>query len=222
MNKVDLNIDKRQVIILVVGIAMVISLFIYWQFFYAPKRQEVSAIYSKVKDFDVNIQEEQVRIQAQGYEQEIAKMQQEVGRLQEKFPSSNELPGLYQELYVQADKFKVEIVSLEPDKPSVYQVQFPEKNDLIFNRVPIHLHMRASYRALAEFLQKLFDNAQYAFSFDELKIKKLAPAESQEDIAQKLDIDMLVGAFVLSREGAAPLDQQELQKTFELNLRGKN
>lgn len=214
----NIDIDKRQVIILVVAIVMAGALFAYWQFVYWPKRQEVNLIYTKVKDFDINIKEEEAKVKAEGYEQEIAKIQQEVARLQNKFPSQNELPGLFKELFNLADKFNIEIVTLTPDKPSVYQSQGAgEKSDLIFNHVPISLRMRASYRALAEFLKALYDDKDFAFSFDALVLQRPANAQGA---ALKLDIELLIGAFVLSHSGAASLEQ-DLQKTFEMNLKGQ-
>lgn len=216
MKPLSLDIDKRQIIILVVGIAMLFALILYWQFFYAPKAAEVSAISVKVKDLDINIKEEEARRQAQGYEKEIAKIQAEVSRLQGKFPSQNELPGLFQELFNQADKFKIEIISLEPDKPAVYKTQGDEKAGLIFNKVPLKIQLRATYQPLAEFLKALYENPKFAFSFDELKIDK---KQTQDIKAATLEVSLVLGAFVLSHEGAAPLEQ-DLRKTFDMNLRG--
>ncbi len=216
MKPLILDIDKRQIIILVVGVAMLCALILYWQFFYAPKAAEVSAISEKVKDLDINIKEEEARRQAQGYEKEIAKIQAEVSRLSDKFPSQNELPSLFQELFNQADKFKIEIITLEPDKPAVYKTQGDEKTGLIFNKVPLKIQLRATYKLLAEFLKVLYENPKFAFSFDDLKIDK---KQSQDIKATKLEIDLVLGAFILSHEGAISLEQ-DLKKTFDMNLRG--
>ena len=204
-------------VILAVAIVMVFALFVYWQFFYRPKRQEVNAVYSKVKDFDINIKEEEAKQRARGYEEEIAKAQQEMARLQNKFPSQNELPSLFQELFNLADKFNIEIVSLTPDQPMVYQMQGAEKSDLIFNHVPLQLHLRAGYGSLAEFLKALYEDKDFAFSFDNLSIKK---PENAQGSSFKLDIDLLIGAFIFSHQGAAPLEQ-DLQKTLGINSKGK-
>ncbi|MEW6008556.1 MAG: type 4a pilus biogenesis protein PilO [Candidatus Omnitrophota bacterium] len=216
MKPLTLDIDKRQIIILVVGVAMLFALILYWQFFYAPKAAEVSAISVKVKDLDINIKEEEAKRQALDYEKEINKIQQEVSRLQDKFPSQNELPTLFQELFNQADKFKIEIISLEPDKPSIYKTQGEEKTGLIFNKVPLKIQLRANYKPLAEFLKALYENPKFAFSFDDLKIDKI---QSRETKVAKLEINLVLGAFVLSHEGAVSLEE-DLQKTFDMNLRG--
>ena len=202
----NFDIDRRQIIILVFATVMLLALFVYWQFFYLPKKKDIDDILRKVKDFDVNIKEEEVKVRAKGYEEEIAKMQQEVARLRKKFPSRNELPRLIQEIFNQADKFNVEIISIEPDTPEVYKSDVASKSDLIFNRIPISLELRASYRALAEFLKVLFENPQYAFSFDSLTLEKKKGAIS------KLDIKLELGAFVLSHKGASPLGKVDVKR----------
>jgi Tfp pilus assembly protein PilO len=214
MNKINLNIDKRQLVILAIVVVMFMFVIAYWQFLYLPKSREVAIVRGRVTDFDVNIKEEEAKVKAAGYEQEIAKVQEEVKRLQDKFPSQNQLPSLFKELFNQANKFNIEIISLEPGKTEIFKPQGPSDASLIFNKVPIRLKLKAGYRALSEFLKALFENAQYAFSFDELKIDK------PNDQNSKLDVDLLLGAFVLSYEGAAPIEQ-DLQKGLEFNLRGK-
>ncbi|MBU2541579.1 MAG: type 4a pilus biogenesis protein PilO [Candidatus Omnitrophica bacterium] len=214
MNTTKFNIDKRQVIILISAGIMFIVVFIFWQFLYLPKRRDITSILQKVKDFDINIKEEEVRVKAEGYEKEIAKMQAEVTKLQDKFPSQNELPGMFQELFNQADKFNIEIISIEPDKAMRYESQTDTKSDLIFNKVPIKLKLNAGYRPLTEFLKVMFENTQYAFSFDELKISKLKGSASE------LEIELLLGAFVLSHGGALNLEA-DVEKGVDLHLKRK-
>lgn len=214
MNTANITIDKRQLIIIVSFVVMLLVVFVYWQIFYLPKSKEISTIYAKVKDFDVNIKEEEVKVKAQGYEEEIARTQAEVARLQDKFPSQNELPGLFQDLFTKAKKFNIEIISIEPDKPSVYKSKASPESDLVFNRVPIKLKLQASYRDLAEFLKSLYENPQYAFSFDDLELRVI------ENEDQKLEVYLSLGAFVLSHEGAAPIEEQDLKKGLDFNLMG--
>lgn len=209
----NINIDKRQIIIIAVFIAMVIAIFAYWTLFYGPKSKEISLINAKVQDFDINIKEEEAKLQAKGYEEEIAKNQREVARLQDKFPSQNELPGMFQELFNLANKNRIEITSIEPDKPTVYKSKGTVTSELIFNKVPIHLKLQATYKDFAEFLKALFENPQYAFSFDDLEIAM------SDDIPGKLDINLLLGAFVLSHEGASI--EQDIRKGLDLNFKGK-
>jgi Tfp pilus assembly protein PilO len=193
---------------------MIIAVLGYWTLFYQPKSKEIAAISTKVQDFDINIKEEEAKVKARGYEEEIAKNQQEVSRLQDKFPSQNELPGLFQELFNIANKFHIEIVSIEPGTPEVYKSKNQAESDLVFNKVPIKLKLQSTYKDLSEFLRALFENPQYAFTFDDLEMARL------KDMPPMLDVDLLLGAFVLSHEGAASIEQ-EVQKGLDFNFKGK-
>lgn len=214
MNSLNLNIDKRQIIIIAVFVVMVIAVLGYWTLFYQPKSKEIAAISTKVQDFDINIKEEEAKVKAKGYEEEIAKNQQEVSRLQDKFPSQNELPGLFQELFNIANKFHIEIVSIEPGTPEVYKSKNPAESDLVFNKVPIKLKLQSTYKDVSEFLRALYENPQYAFTFDDLEMARLTSMPAM------LDVDLLLGAFVLSHEGAASIEQ-EVQKGLDFNFKGK-
>lgn len=214
MSSLNINIDKRQIIIIAVFVVMIAAVLGYWMLFYQPKSKEIAAISTKVQDFDINIKEEEAKVKARGYEEEIARNQQEVARLQEKFPSQNELPGLFQELFNIANKFHVEIVSIEPGKPEVYKSKNPTESDLVFNKVPIKLKLRSTYKDAAELLKALFENPKYAFTFDDIEMEQL------KDMPSMLNIDLFLGAFVLSHEGAAPIEQ-DVQKGLDFNFKGK-
>lgn len=214
MSSLNINIDKRQIIIIAVFVVMIIAVLGYWTLFYQPKSKEIAAISTKVQDFDINIKEEEAKVKARGYEEEIARNQQEVARLQDKFPSQNELPGLFQELFNIANKFHIDIVSIEPGKPDIYKSKNPAESDLVFNKVPIKLKLQSTYKDLAEFLKALFENPQYAFTFDDLEMVKL------ESMPSMLDVDLLLGAFVLSHEGAVSIEQ-DVQKGLDFNFKGK-
>ena len=124
----------------------------------------------------------------------------------------HEFPGLFQELFNQADKFNIEIISIEPEMSKKFESQVDSKTDLVFSKVPIELKLEAKYRSLAEFLKELFENSEYTFSFDKLVITKL------RDSTSKLKIDLLLGAFILSHKGALDLEK-DLERGVNLHLR---
>lgn len=193
MNRIKFGKEERNLIIIMVGI-IAIS-FLFWIFFYTPKKKELQNLDSKIKGFGFDIQKATIELgNVEDYEARISKMQKEIIELESRFPKEAQLSSILKYIVEEARRKYLDIDNINPGELKAYIPKNPSLDIVEINckKMVFELRLRGRYRDLADYLRDLRENLNYIFSIEELTITK------DKDILPQLRVKLGIGVYVLA------------------------
>jgi len=181
-----------------IGIAIILIVIIVFSVFvYMPKHREVARLKTRINDMEEQI----VLTNAMLGDMEklghvLGQMQQEMKLFEKRLPTQKQISSIVSELSSLAQASLLEVISIKPEK----SVQMIDKDGQSVNMgqdpldsMKIHLELRASYKALAEYIRKIQDSLNILAGIDDIKIS------GNEGTAPKLDVDMTLTIYVIGK-----------------------
>jgi type IV pilus assembly protein PilO len=140
--------DPRQQKILVAIIVLVGGFYLFWEYLYAPQREEVTAQEARLETLESQNRSAQV-IAARGGRELAERMElyeRHVRRLEQLIPAGEEVPALLNDLNDEARRMNVELFGIEPE---------PAQPGTFYTRETYSLRVLGEYHNVGRFLTSI-------------------------------------------------------------------
>lgn len=146
LNKVkewETTTSTRDKILLIV-ISILIPLFLFYKFFYLPKKKQINRLNQDIKKLELKITKYR-RIASQEFilKERLKKRQEFLEKIKTILPTDKEIPGLLKNIAYLAKKSGLEIISFKPGK------EIPRN---YYNIIPVNLESKGKYINIFKFL----------------------------------------------------------------------
>lgn len=169
MNDININISKEDALKfggIIVGVAVLVYAYLY--FFWIPNSKKMEEMRNKIKQIDAEIRKaEQVKAKFKNLEATLKELEAQRIDIEKKIPKDKDITGLMHTLKEIADRYNIQLVSVNPGATVKEQYFF---------RVTYSLNIRGSYHNIGRFLADIslqkrimnVENVVIAGSGDEL------------------------------------------------------
>ena len=190
MNEIIKN--KQFAIAAAIAVAL---LLLFIVFLYMPKHGAVVKLEKKIKAIDLETEATKSAIgDIRNLGKALALMQQELNNFESKLPAEEELSSILSEITDTAKKHSIEVVSVKPGKPVLFQdssggaFEFDQKK---VKKINIDVDLRGAYKYLVEYIKALRDSMKILAVLESVSITR------NEKIAPKLEANFSLTIFVL-------------------------
>ena len=191
MSKLKLK-DKKQYVGMTIMLVFIIAFSV---FVYIPQHQEVARLREQISNIESQIGFTNAMLgDIEKLGLVLGQMQQEMKLFEKRLLTKEQISSIVSELSSLAQASGLEVVSIRPEQ----SVQALDKDGKLVNMdkrpldsIKIHLELRTSYKALAEYTRKIQDSLNILAGIDDIKISK------NVDATTKLMVDLTLTVYVI-------------------------
>jgi len=184
--------DKKQYVGMTIMLVFIIAFSV---FVYIPQHQEVARLREQISNIESQIGFTNAMLgDIEKLGLVLGQMQQEMKLFEKRLLTKEQISSIVSELSSLAQASGLEVVSIRPEQ----SVQALDKDGKLVNMdkrpldsIKIHLELRTSYKALAEYTRKIQDSLNILAGIDDIKISK------NVDATTKLMVDLTLTVYVI-------------------------
>ena len=187
--------DKKK---LIPAVVIALSFIIFIFFIYIPQHSKVNRLKQEARSMQEQIDLSKAMLgDLSRLANVLAQMQQELSAFENRIPATKHMSSILSEVPKLANAYSVEVISIDPDNPK--QAIGKDKKPITLDGAPlmgieVDLQLKATYKALAEYLNQIQESIKILATIDEIIIRK------DEDEAPLLDINLIVTVYALERD----------------------
>jgi len=174
---------------------MLVFIIAFSVFVYIPQHQEVARLREQISNIESQIGFTNAMLgDIEKLGLVLGQMQQEMKLFEKRLLTKEQISSIVSELSSLAQASGLEVVSIRPEQ----SVQALDKDGKLVNMdkrpldsIKIHLELRTSYKALAEYTRKIQDSLNILAGIDDIKISK------NVDATTKLMVDLTLTVYVI-------------------------
>jgi len=114
---------------------------------------------------------------------ELARIQKETSDFKSGFVKISQVAGVLNSISEEAKNNHLKVTSINSEEPEPLKL---DESHASLNRLPITMHLEATYQALASFLATLNEKSTKKFVVESFRVKKLTPTSSVLDCSMTL------------------------------------
>jgi Tfp pilus assembly protein PilO len=183
-------IKDRKIIAAAAGISLLFLIF--FVFVFIPKQRSIGVLKSHLKSVEEQIGLTEAMLgNLERLGPVLASMQQELTSFENKLLDKKQISSAISEVSSRAKSYGVEVIEIKPEKP---QPLLDEKKQPIYidklclECIKFSLQLRASYKAIAEYIKRIQDSDKVLASIEEVDISK--PNASDPELSVRLIINV--------------------------------
>lgn len=193
-NLIDFKKDKKNIIKISIALIGLIVLFV---FLYLPEHQKVNRIKKQI-----DVMQEQIDLtktmlgDLSQLGLVLGKMQQEMSLFEKRLPAKKQISSILSELSNLAKKSEIDVVSINPEKPTQVinddgEVVKIDQNTL--SSIKINMNLKGSYKELADYLKRVQESLNIFAAIDEISISRV------DDIYPKLNAKFALTIYLIDK-----------------------
>ncbi|MFH1622003.1 MAG: type 4a pilus biogenesis protein PilO [Candidatus Omnitrophota bacterium] len=183
------KLTQKQVKIIIASTIVVLSLFCFIIFIYAPQNKQLRSIKKELSFIESQIEE--INKIMQGKELTVAaeELNSQLMEISSSLPANQK--EVVSNLSSEAKALQIEIKSINPQEKRLLE---DKVTDYHVEELPIAISMRCEYRALGEFLEILRDSFPFLVRVKKITIKR------EEEGRPNLDVSLNILAYLSKSE----------------------
>ena len=193
-NLIDFKKNKKNIIKISIALIGLIVLFV---FLYLPQHQKVNRIKKQI-----DLMQEQIDLtktmlgDLSQLGLVLGKMQQEMSLFEKRLPAKKQISSILSELSNLAKKSEIDVVSINPEKPTQVinddgEVVKIDQNTL--SSIKINMNLKGSYKELADYLKRVQESLNIFAAIDEISISRV------DDIYPKLNAKFALTIYLIDK-----------------------
>ena len=180
------NITKQQINILIMAVAAVLSVALFFIFIYAPKQAQIRRLNQEFQDIEKSLTNIEVVIGGKrDFGKGILRLKAKARSLDLKFINPDNIAEVLKLLSQQARRMKLEIISMQPS-------EFQRAEGLKCDKGSIDMNVIGTYQQLADYMQAVEERDTPLFIIRKFDVYKY-------QIVPRLKAHITVDVFALPR-----------------------
>ncbi|MEJ2205968.1 MAG: type 4a pilus biogenesis protein PilO [Gemmatimonadota bacterium] len=186
--------DPSQRNALIVGVLMLVLLYPFFEWVYAPRREEVTAMQTRLEDLDDQNRRAQILAARGGgdLEERMALYERHVERLEQLIPALEEVPGLVDDINIRARRAGVDVNRILPE---------PTEPGPFYSRTSYEMSIVGEYHDVARVLTDIASLPRIVTPI-ELSMQLFQQADLFPEYESPVLASFRIETYVLPEEGA--------------------